>query len=121
MDILPFDGDAYRGILCPESEVQIDFDDENIADYIVQTFVVGIFCSVCPEECAIGGALNDDWIALNEKHEEDGLSLEELIKAFPGPFKAIEVKGWGIACGPAGETTYYVVPRDAVIQPIPRR
>jgi hypothetical protein len=118
MKIIPFDIDLYSGVRCPDSDIEIDFQDEDITDYLDETFVLAVISSVCPETCATGGSLNDAWMKFYEEHDDE--SLEDKIKAFPGPYQAIEVSRSGMACGPVGETTYFVVPQDSVIEPIPR-
>lgn len=118
MEIIRFDSDAYDGVRCPETEMEIGFQDENIADYIGLTFVLAVLLSDCPESCAIGGELNDAWMKFYKENRDELFGLEELVEAFPGPYKAIEVVSGGMACGPISMCAYYVVPADSVIEPI---
>ena len=118
MKIIPFNIDLYSGVRCPDSNIEIHFQDENITDYLDKTFVLAVIASVCPEACAIGGSLNDAWVKFYEEHDDE--SLEDKIKAFPGPYQAIEVSRNGMACGPVGEITYFVLPKGSVIDPIQR-
>ena len=110
---------AYSGIRCPVSGLEIDFEDEGIAEYIAETFVLGVFASVCPEHCAIGGELNQEWTHFYDQNGNE-MGLKELVAAFPVPYKAIEVSRSGMACGPVGETVFYVVPKNSLIEPLPR-
>ena len=119
MEIIQVDSDLYSGVLCPISDIEIDLQDENITDYISDTFVLGVFLSIQPEECAIGGELNDAWRQFYAENS-DTMDLEQMIASFPGPFKAIEVTRYGMACGPMRDTVYYVVPKDNAIEFIAR-
>ncbi len=119
MEIIRFDSDMYSGVLCSISGIEIDFQDDNITDYISDTFVLGVFLSIQPEECAIGGELNEPWMQFYSTNS-DAMDLEEMIASFPGPFKAIEVTRDGMACGPMRDTAYYVVPKDSTIEFIAR-
>lgn len=121
MEIIPFDSSRHSGIRCPESGLEIDFEDENITDYIGDTFVMAVLLRECPEECAIGGPLDEAWQAFYRAHEDEHPGLEELIEAFPGPYKALEVSRGGMACGPISEVVYYVVPKDGEIVPLRHR
>ena len=120
MEIVRFDSDLFLGVRCPTSGLKIDFQDENITDYIDSTFVLGVFLSIQPEECAIGGELNEEWMKFYARNCDD-MSLDEMITHFPGPYKAIEVNSYGMACGPVHDTAYYVVPKDSAIEFVTRR
>lgn len=113
MEIIQFDSDQFTGVICPKTGIKIDFSDEDICDYLDKTFVLGVFLTIHPSECAIGGVLNDAWINHCEAHEDDYLCVDELLEVFPGPYKAIEVCAGGMACGPVDDTAYYVVPEDS--------
>ena len=119
MEIIQFHSDIYSGVLCLISDIEIDFEDENITDYLSDTFVLGVFLSIQPEECAIGGELNYSWMQFYSENS-DSMDMEELIASFPGPFKAIAVTRYGMACGPMRDTAYYVVPKDSTIEFITR-
>jgi hypothetical protein len=119
MEIIRFDSDMYSGVLCPISKIEIDFEDENITDCISETFVIAVFLSIQPEECAIGGELNGAWRQFYAENS-DTMDLEEMIASFPGPFQAIEVTRYGMDCGPMRDTAYYVVPKDNTIEFIAR-
>lgn len=119
MEIIQFDIDAHSGIRCPISGIEINFQDEDLTDYINDTFVISVFLSIQPEECAIGGELNDEWMQFYADNS-DALDMEEMIVNFPGPYKAIEVVSCGMACGPLRDTAYYVVPKDSTIEFVPR-
>ena len=115
MEVIRFDSDMYSGVLCPISDIEIDFQDDNITDYISDTFVLGVFLSIQPEECAIGGELNDLWMQFYAENSV-AMDLEEIITSFPGPYKAIKVNSYGMACGPMRDTAYYAVPKDSTIE-----
>ena len=120
VDLIRFDIDSNSGIRCPASGIEINFQDENITDYIQNTFVIGVFLSMQPDECAIGGELSDKWTQFYAENSDD-MDIEEMISKFPGPYKAIEVSIQGMACGPLRDTAYYVVPKDSAVELIPRR
>ena len=119
MEIMQFDSDMHSGVLCPISDIEIDFQDKNITDYLSNTFVLGVFLGIQPEECAIGGELNNPWKQFYSENSDD-MDLEEMIASFPGPFKAIEVTRYGMACGPMRDTAYFVVPKNSTIEFIAR-
>ena len=120
MEIIRFDSDNNLGVRCPTSGIKIDFQDEDITDYIEDTFVVGVLLSIQPEECAIGGELNEEWMRFYAENSDE-VDLEEMISNFPGPYEAIEVNSQGMSCGPVHDTAYYIVPKGGPIKFIPRR
>ena len=95
MEVIRFDSEMYSGVLCPISGIEIVFQDDNITDYIEDTFVVGVLLSIQPEECAIGGELNDLWMQFYSENS-DAMDLEEMISNFPGPYRATEVNSQGM-------------------------
>jgi hypothetical protein len=119
MEIAQFDIDAYSGVRCPASGIEIDFQDEDITDYIADTFVISVFLSIQPEVCAIGGELNDEWMQFYAENS-DAMDLEEMVANFPGSYKAIAVNSFGMACGPMRDTAYYVLPKNSTIEFIPQ-
>lgn len=113
MKIERIDTDEIVGLTCPKTGNRILWDDEDIEDALRGSVVLGVVTSLYPEECGF------DWMPLAaewKKHYTSSntrkMNLDEVTEAFPGEGKALKVVSGGIACGPAYDVTYFIVPED---------
>ncbi len=113
MKIERIDKDAIVGLRCPKTGTSILWDDEDIADVFPGTVVLAVITSLCPEECAVEGMpLAAAWMSHYESANTRKMTLDEVVEAFPASGKALKVVGGGMACGPANDVAYFIVPED---------
>ena len=113
MRIERIDKDEIVGLRCPKTGTRILWDDEDIAYVLLGTVVQAVITSMCPEECGVEDLpLAAAWKLHYESANTRKMTLDEVVEAFPASEKALKVVGGGMACGPANDVAYFIVPED---------